>query len=127
MDPDVTLAELREHVRIMNDRATTSSLRATHGEWLQERFEQLDGWLSRGGFPPSAWNQNPTTSVEDVQRELNAHPTWSTTPSAARDAARESCSFTTLAGTTSWSERCVTETLRAQTTPPRRDATWGVR
>lgn len=97
MDPDVTLAELREHVRIMNDEATSSALRATHGEWLQERFEQLDAWLSRGGFPPSAWNSpTPTTPsgandrvlagpeaveykerrVEAIERELNAHPTW---------------------------------------------------
>jgi len=81
VDPDVTLAELREHVKVMNDEATSPALRATHGEWLQERFEQLDEWLSRGGFPPSAWNK-PPLSLPETLDELHA---LSTTPSGAND------------------------------------------
>lgn len=100
MDPDVTLAEIREHVRIMNDKDVTPSTRATHGEWLQERVEQLDAYLSRGGFPPSAWNKPPTTTpfgandrvlagpeaveyrrrrIDAIQRELEANP-WERRP-----------------------------------------------
>jgi hypothetical protein len=113
VDPDVTLAELREHVKIMNDDSMSFSTRATHGEWLQERFEQLDAYLSRGGLPPSAWNTPPlslpetldelhalsnptpypapdatrrraaTAGLEAIERELKAHPTWKTPSSSS--------------------------------------------
>jgi hypothetical protein len=92
MDPDVALTRLREHVRLVNDPATLPALRATRAEWLAEEFEALDDWLSRGGFPPSAWNRpplsfpqtldelhalgRPTPAVAAVEAELDAHPTW---------------------------------------------------
>jgi hypothetical protein len=69
MDPDVTLAKLREHVRIMNDDSMSFSTRASHGEWLQEGFERLDAWLSNGGFKPADW-ACPDTLTEAVGPDL---------------------------------------------------------
>jgi len=85
MDPDTTLAEIRVYVRVVLDDSTSASTRATHGEWLAERVEQLDQWLSRGGFPPSAWNK-PPQSLPETLDELHAlsHPTPYPAPDATR-------------------------------------------
>lgn len=77
MDPDAKLAQLREHVKVITDEYSNPALRATHGEWLAEGLQELDEWLSQGGFKPSAWTVTRVpTAADDVTRELNAHPTW---------------------------------------------------
>lgn len=87
MDPNRALVKIREHVRVIEDKYTMPATRASHGEWLAEAIEELDTWLSRGGYPPAAWavpdvRPNPWARGEDaplleeVQRELDAHPTW---------------------------------------------------
>lgn len=95
MDPNRTLVRIREHVRVIKDEHTMPATRASHGEWLAEAIEELDMWLSNGGFKPIDWAcpntlveavgtelaalLAPTRNddqVEQIQRELDAHPTW---------------------------------------------------
>lgn len=55
MESNELLAEIRRHVRvIVNTRSAAT--RATHGEWLAERVDQLDDRLSHGGRQPDDWN-----------------------------------------------------------------------
>ena len=49
MDPDATLAEIRDILK--NQRPRESA------ERLRELIESLDQWLSKGGFPPEAWKK----------------------------------------------------------------------
>lgn len=50
MDPDKALAELREALQeLAND--------PDAWEDVIEKFEALDGWLSKGGFLPKAWRE----------------------------------------------------------------------
>lgn len=102
MDPNALLSELRRLATIAQDESLNPTTRNGHARRLTERFQELDEWLSRGGFPPASWVTSSTTTVErvehvgsaldDVQRELNAastlveelvreldaHPTWRT-------------------------------------------------
>lgn len=102
MDPSALLSELRRLETIAQDERLSPTARNGHARRLAERFHELDEWLSRGGFPPTAWTALTTTTVErvehvasaldDVQRELSAastlveeliqeldaHPTWRT-------------------------------------------------
>ncbi len=61
MDPDVALRELRE----LAARCLASEGSAPDHPWVAEaadalqRFTDLDTWLTRGGFPPAAWNHQP--------------------------------------------------------------------
>lgn len=58
MDPDACLAAIRETTADMHyslDHGTIDEASATQ---LVEHFEALDGWLSKGGFPPEPW-RNP--------------------------------------------------------------------
>lgn len=95
MDPDVLMSDIIQHLAVIADPATTPPTRATHGEWLAERVEQLDTWLTTGGYLPSRW-QPPRAltpgdaidpSVEAIQRELDDHPTWRDRPADVRDPA----------------------------------------
>lgn len=52
MDPNVTLAQLREltaRLLAMGDRADVKAIE------LAELFDSLDGWITAGGFTPDAW------------------------------------------------------------------------
>ncbi len=52
MDPEVALSMLRAWVeRVIEDADNESETEAA------QQFAALDGWLSRGGFNPRAWNQ----------------------------------------------------------------------
>lgn len=103
MSTDELLSQIVRHLRVINDASTLPPLRATHAEWLTKTFERLDSLLVNGAPLPSRW-QPPhtlptpavqrvrdlasavddvqrelsavTTLVEEVQRELNVHPTW---------------------------------------------------
>lgn len=50
MDPNTTLAELRELCSITGEE--------NYSERIAELFEALDQWLSRGGSLPTDWNVN---------------------------------------------------------------------
>lgn len=63
MDPNATLAEIRELLATMNTPWDTGN--ATYQENLEGhyaaadelrlRVEALDEWLTKGGFPPTDW------------------------------------------------------------------------
>jgi hypothetical protein len=50
MDPNATLAEMRQLVRLADDTEGTPDL-----ERLAELAGALDGWLMAGGFLPTTW------------------------------------------------------------------------
>ena len=56
MDPDATLAEIRETTRLIREDADagidTALDRLDH---LEQLVTGLDDWLSSGGFKPAAW------------------------------------------------------------------------
>jgi hypothetical protein len=95
MDPNAALHAIRVEV--------ASHLEHGDGDVdeLVEHFRALDEWLASGGFKPRDWQYNPfpsvdevvgpklaevltpnpryvrpRTQVDEVQRELDAHPNW---------------------------------------------------
>lgn len=50
MDPDETLRQLREAIDDLNEEPTPLKV-----ELVRDLFENLDGWLKKGGFPPADW------------------------------------------------------------------------
>lgn len=54
MDPDEALKQIRELCKMISKSHSTKRIAAL-GEMLAEWTEALDGWLSKGGFPPKAW------------------------------------------------------------------------
>lgn len=112
MDPDATLARVRELIARLAARPDRSG----NDDELALRFQALDEWLTGGGFLPRDWrppasslvpfaapgspvagdvvlpqrtpdevaarracraSADPTDDVTAIQRELDAHPTWS--------------------------------------------------
>jgi hypothetical protein len=75
MDPTQTLAEIRagmSRIRANNKRASVSAAK------ILEHVNQLDEWMSTGGFPPEQWKR-PTgrpllTTPGPVLSEWNGHP-----------------------------------------------------
>lgn len=57
MDPNATLARIRELVAQLRDPEQIDCAEHAQevGEELAAAFVDLDGWLSRDGFPPRAW------------------------------------------------------------------------
>lgn len=55
MDPDATLATIREIVREMLHGDPTHDRRDDLAERLAEYTEALDEWMSKGGLMPRAW------------------------------------------------------------------------
>jgi hypothetical protein len=57
MDPNATLAELRQMLGdyLAHIEAGGGDLHEEAAVRVAERFAALDGWLSAGGFPPAAW------------------------------------------------------------------------
>ncbi len=51
MDPNETLKELRELIDLVLRGDDTSVFEAA------TKFEDLDEWISKGGFLPEAWNR----------------------------------------------------------------------
>jgi hypothetical protein len=58
MDPDATLEELRDLVQRESDGGDGS-----HAADIVERFQALDAWITRGGFPPRAWASHDVREV----------------------------------------------------------------
>lgn len=54
MDPNETLRQLRSMVADAGDEASAEWL-LDNGDRFVELFDGLDGWLSKGGFPPEEW------------------------------------------------------------------------
>lgn len=57
MDPNATLAEIRRTLKVMGDDPAEPQ-----GN-LGELIAALDGWLTTGGFLPSAWQQGSASWV----------------------------------------------------------------
>lgn len=60
MDPDQVLAELREFIHSLQpvrDGDPTINTGDVGDELIEimEKFEALDEWLTKGGFPPADW------------------------------------------------------------------------
>ena len=56
MDPNVTLAELREMVARWNQATQVGDPAAkAYAEYAADAADRLDQWLSKGGFLPDAW------------------------------------------------------------------------
>lgn len=53
MDPNVSLTILRDYLSAWRDNIPIGSRGL---EDLMVTLEGLDEWLSKGGFPPDAWN-----------------------------------------------------------------------
>lgn len=53
MDPDKLLEEIRDLLEPAKDDLCRSCL--NHGVDLAEKFDNLDEWLSNGGFLPLEW------------------------------------------------------------------------
>lgn len=61
MDPDEALAALRAAIEeygnegYRDDVETEAAASAMVVASILEKFEALDEWMSKGGFPPAAW------------------------------------------------------------------------
>jgi len=70
MDPDVALEELRvamQRVKEVFANYENSSVDPLVGaaKDLLDRSENLDEWMTKGGFLPSAWNKNRGTGNDE--------------------------------------------------------------
>lgn len=92
MDPDTTLAELREAIvqlgRLNTPDAPDDVYHATNA--VIERWSALDTWVSNGGFNPSEWSEAQRRALENTR----------TSGAVAPPAQRTRCEQPTLAGTT---------------------------
>lgn len=62
MDPNVTLKEIRDLVRDVDNAVDGKVRMSTQGladaaEEIADKFRELDEWVSKGGFLPKAWQQ----------------------------------------------------------------------
>ncbi|MGI8310688.1 hypothetical protein [Saccharopolyspora hattusasensis] len=57
MDPNKTLEQLRTVVREYRQETTDPAGHLELADELVGHFENLDKWLSRGGFLPEAWQR----------------------------------------------------------------------
>jgi hypothetical protein len=65
MDPDAALKEMRALVEeVLHDNNPSEEA----AERLSELVEGLDGWISRGGFLPTAWQPKQPRRDSDEQR-----------------------------------------------------------
>lgn len=59
MDPDATLARIRELAKMITDATDHGDpIHAHIAEHLAAQVQHLDEYMTRGGFPPSAWTAN---------------------------------------------------------------------
>jgi hypothetical protein len=72
-DAGAMLEQIRGHVRVIRDEATSRAARATHGEWLADRVEQLDTWLTQRVHDvalPRDWaHERPDPGLVDYLRQ----------------------------------------------------------
>lgn len=61
MDPNATLTRIREHVSTILDASNDQyEMALEYGADLAEAVENLDEWLTGGGFIPAAWCEHAT-------------------------------------------------------------------
>jgi len=71
MDPNEALEQIRQAVARYHN--ATSDLEITFAaEAVINGFEDLDRWLSRGGFAPQAWDRSDPRQREQYQAEVEA-------------------------------------------------------
>lgn len=58
MDPNATLARIRELTASLLDSDADTGTAASIGDQLAEHVQALDEWLVKGGFLPQAWAEN---------------------------------------------------------------------
>ena len=56
MDPDTTLAIIRDAIKQGNDMSRSLAHRNINFEEAAKQFEDLDRWLTNGGFFPTDWS-----------------------------------------------------------------------
>jgi hypothetical protein len=61
MDPDVTLATMREAIVTYTQSEAGTPAHDLAGDRAVEAAMALDVWLSKGGFPPRAWQSKEQT------------------------------------------------------------------
>jgi hypothetical protein len=61
MDPEQALRDARAALRMIRSGQADTQGMAEATEELANAFEDLDGWLSKGGFLPKAWNTESGT------------------------------------------------------------------
>ncbi|NUS42342.1 MAG: hypothetical protein HOQ24_01400 [Mycobacteriaceae bacterium] len=66
MDPDETLRQIRSILRAPTSPADGDA--SKNVDALAEHVSNLDEWLSRGGFAPSAWSPNPSRTPFELPR-----------------------------------------------------------
>lgn len=97
MDPNAVLAKLRELMPIIrNDEEGNDdddgSFESFSEDEAADAFEALDGWLSTGGFLPTAWQSSLSSNVrERIERGIERYEASAAGVSDARsrDLARE--------------------------------------
>lgn len=55
MDPNTALTEIRELVALAKGDVCCAEHGEMAGTELAMKFEALDEWLTKGGFPPEVW------------------------------------------------------------------------
>jgi len=71
MDPNATLAEIRRlasAIRSDADAGIGASRLPLRSARLAELCEALDGWISRGGFLPDAWDPEIRGALRKLRR-----------------------------------------------------------
>ena len=73
MDPDEALRQIRALIAQMQVEDSPSSMGARpefvqHARDLAETVEGLDGWMTRGGFPPAEWLPGARASRPDKEK-----------------------------------------------------------
>lgn len=60
MDPNATLEQIRDEIRVLRDDAQDMPMSegdmAERAEKIADLFEGLDRWLTSGGLLPKAWS-----------------------------------------------------------------------
>lgn len=114
MDPNVTLLELRDAVKVLGELDLVGELEYDTQVAVQsvlDRFRDLDEWLtSKKGFPPRDWDRVPTV-VAELEAELNEHPTWNPPTRDQLEAAQRACAVRVLGGGESFDQQCVDRQL----------------
>ncbi len=57
MDPNETLARIRDALKVMNNPKVGGARYIHESEKLAAAFADLDEWLSKGGFLPEDWER----------------------------------------------------------------------
>lgn len=71
MDPEEALKNAREALDVLRGSVDNNELEAASAD-LADAFEALDGWLSKGGFLPTAWASPETRDKAAYERGMRA-------------------------------------------------------